>query len=149
MFFGRQKELEEIYLIKRSNFTVEGDGMPLNRLQGENLLSSPYDSFGNEMLSEIAEIIKEKKVCAEVQESRALEAAYSLVETLKNQLAPFHFLTNPTSPWEEKSIAVKLAQKQQKQKRNKHWKKRKRKQVSELLRKVGCIRLLDYAVVIF
>lgn len=137
--FGRQKELEEIYLIKRSNYTIEGDGIPFNRLQGQNLLSSPYNSFGNEMLSEIAEIIKEKKVCVEVQESCALDAAYSLVATLKSQLAPFNFLTNPTSQWEEKSMAVKLAQKQQKQKRNKHWKKRKRKQASELLRKVGCI----------
>lgn len=139
MFFGRQKELEEIYLIKRSNDTVEGDGMPFNRLRVQNLLSSSDDSFGNEMLSEIAEIIKEKKACAEVQESRALEAAYSLVATLKSQLAPFNFVTNPTSQWEEKSMGVKLAQKQQKQKRNKHWKKRKRKQVAELRRKVACI----------
>lgn len=139
MLFGRQKELEGIYLIKRSNYTVEGDEIPFNGLQGQNLLSSSYDSFGNEMLSEIAEIIKEKKVCAEVQESRALEAAYSLVATLKSQLAPFNFLSNSTSQWEEKSMAVKLAQKQQKLKRNKHWKKRKRKQVAELLRKVACI----------
>lgn len=113
--------------------------MPFNRLQGHNLLSSPYDSFGNEMLSEMAEIMKVKKVSAEVQESRALEAAYSLVATLKSQLAPFNSLTNPTIQWEEKSMAVKLAQKQQKQKRNKHWKKRKRKRVAELLRKVACI----------
>lgn len=139
MFFGRQKELEEIYLIKRSNDNVEGDGMPFNRLQVQNLLSSSDGSFGNEVLSEIAKIIKEKKAYAEVQESRALEAAYSLVATLKSQLAPFNFVTNPTSQWEEKSMGVKLAQKQQKQKRNKHWKKRKRKQVAELRRKVACI----------
>lgn len=128
-----QKELEEIFLIKKSNYTVEGDGMPFDHLQGENMLSSPFDSFGNEMFFEIAKIIKEKKVCPELQESLALEAANSLVATLKSQLAPFTAITCQASPWEEKSMAVKLAQKQQKYKRNKRWKKRKRKQVAGLL----------------
>lgn len=123
--------------------------MPFNHLQGQNLLSSPHDSLGNEMLSEVAEVIQGKKVCLEVQESLALEAANSLVATLKSQLAPFDAIIGQTSQWEEKSMAVKLAQKQQKYKRNKHWKKRKRKQVAELLRKVACIRILDYAVVLF
>ncbi|KAI0491877.1 hypothetical protein KFK09_026138 [Dendrobium nobile] len=128
-----QKELEGIYLIKRSNYTVEGDGMPSNHLQGQKLLSSPSDSFGNEMLYNITEIIKEKKVCPEVQESLSLEAANSLVATVKSQLSPFNAITSQTSQWEEKSMAVKLVQKLQKYKRNKHWKKRKRKQVAELL----------------
>lgn len=130
-----QKELEQIYLIKRSNYSVESDGMPFHHLQGQNLLSSPHDSFGNEMLSEVAEIIKEKKAYLEVQESLALEAANSLVATLKSQLAPFNVIFDQTSQWEVKSMAVKLAQKQQKYKRNKQWQKRKRKQVTELLRK--------------
>ncbi|XP_028552977.1 U11/U12 small nuclear ribonucleoprotein 59 kDa protein-like [Dendrobium catenatum] len=128
-----QKELEGIYLIKRSNYTVEVDGMPSNYLQGQKLLSSPSDSFGNEMLYNITEIIKEKKVCPEVQESLSLEAANSLVATVKSQLSPFNAITSQTSQWEEKSMAVKLVQKLQKYKRNKHWKKRKRKQVAELL----------------
>ncbi|XP_028547617.1 U11/U12 small nuclear ribonucleoprotein 59 kDa protein-like, partial [Dendrobium catenatum] len=128
-----QKELEGIYLIKRSNYTVEGDGMPSNHLQGQKLLSPPSDSFGNEMLYNITEIIKEKKVYPEVQESLSLEAANSLVATVKSQLSPFNAITSQTSQWEEKSLAVKLVQKLQKYKRNKHWKKRKRKQVAELL----------------
>ncbi|XP_020574935.1 U11/U12 small nuclear ribonucleoprotein 59 kDa protein, partial [Phalaenopsis equestris] len=130
-----QKELEGIYLIKRSNCTGEADGFPFNQLKGKNLLSSPFDSFGNEMFSELAEIITEKKICPEVQESLALEAANSLMATLKSQLAPFNAISSETSQWEDKSMAIWLAQKQQKYKRNKHWKKRKRKQVAELLRK--------------
>lgn len=130
-----QKELEGIYLIKRSNYTAERDVCSSNHLQGQNLLSSSYDSSRNEMSSKIAEIIKEKKVRLEVQESLSLKAANSLISILKSQLTPFNAITNQPSHWEEKSMAVKFAQKQQKYKRNKQWKKRKRKQVSELLKK--------------
>ncbi|KAK8935492.1 hypothetical protein KSP39_PZI013573 [Platanthera zijinensis] len=130
-----KKELEGIYLIKRSNYTAEGDVCSSNHLEGQNLLSSSYDSSMNEMFSKIAQIIKEKKVHPEVQESLSLEAANSLISILKSQLAPFNAITNHPSHWEEKSMAVKFAQNQQKYKRNKHWKKRKRKQVSQLLKK--------------
>lgn len=85
---------------------------------------------------QISEILKEKRLSVDAQKALSLEAAHSLISALRNQLVPFSAITSETGPWEQRSMAVKLAQKMQKAKRNKRWKKKKRKHVAELLRKV-------------
>ncbi|ESQ38415.1 hypothetical protein EUTSA_v10028732mg [Eutrema salsugineum] len=66
------------------------------------------------------------------QETLSVEAANSLMPTLRTQLEPFSFVVNENCPWEEKSAAVRLTCKMKKSKRNKLWKKRKRRRVAEL-----------------
>ncbi|KAM0944453.1 putative programmed cell death protein [Dioscorea sansibarensis] len=111
------KELEEVHQMRslRGN-DAEGDVM-----QGMHL--------------QIFETIRAKGISLDIQESLSLEAAKSLFFSLKNQLLPFSSIASGLAPWEERSAAVKLAQKLQKHKRNKHWKKKKRKRVAEMLRK--------------
>ncbi|KAG7570661.1 Programmed cell death protein 7 [Arabidopsis thaliana x Arabidopsis arenosa] len=66
------------------------------------------------------------------QEMLSVEAANSLMSTLRAQLEPFRFVVDENSPWEEKSAAVRLTCKMKKSKRNKLWKKRKRRCVAEM-----------------
>lgn len=70
------------------------------------------------------------------QESFSVEAANLLILKLRSQLEPFKMITDEAIPWEEKSAAIKLANKTRKSKRNKRWRKRKRKCVAEKLAKV-------------
>ncbi|CAL5339956.1 unnamed protein product [Camellia sinensis] len=69
------------------------------------------------------------------QESCPLQAANAIISKLGAQLKPFGVATNETSPWEEKSAAVRLANKMQKSKQNKNWRKRKRRRIAEMLAK--------------
>ncbi|KAG0454674.1 hypothetical protein HPP92_023966 [Vanilla planifolia] len=126
-----QKELEEIYLLKISNHGSDGDVLSSSYLQGLKLISSS-SKCGKEVPSEMVDVIKGRKVSADVQELLSLEAANSLIVTLKSQLALFNAITSQTSHWKEKSDAVSLAQKLQKYKRNKRWKKKRRKEVAQL-----------------
>ncbi|KAJ0989284.1 hypothetical protein J5N97_007640 [Dioscorea zingiberensis] len=112
-----EKELEGVHLMRSlSGNDPEGDVM-----QGMHL--------------QLFETIKAKRIGLDIQESLSLEAAKSLFFSLKNQLLPFSVVAGGVAPWEERSAAVKLTQKLQKYKRNKQWKKKKRKRVSEMLRK--------------
>lgn len=72
----------------------------------------------------------------EEQEILAVEAANSLMSTLRAKLEPFRFVVDENSPWEEKSAAVRLTCRMKKSKRNKLWKKRKRRCVAEMRAKV-------------
>ena len=89
----------------------------------------------------------------EPQESCSVEAANALMSKLRFQLEPFRVIADETSPWEEKSAAVRLANKMHKSKRNQRWRKKKRKQVAERLAKVlidgvlvmGCGSALSYS----
>nr|GMD44238.1 U11/U12 small nuclear ribonucleoprotein 59 kDa protein isoform X1 [Ipomoea batatas] len=67
------------------------------------------------------------------QELLSLEAANALISTLRAQLEPFRIVADESSPWEEKSAALRLSNKLDKYKRNKLWRKRKRKRVAEKL----------------
>lgn len=101
---------------------------------------SGNDAEGDEMQGmhlQIFETIKAKRISLDIQESLSLNAAKSLFFSLKNQLLPFSSIASGLASWEERSATVKLAQKFQKYKRNKHWKKKKRKRVAEMLRKVS------------
>ncbi|OVA16929.1 hypothetical protein BVC80_737g2 [Macleaya cordata] len=114
-----QKELEAILLSKETNkYAEETDKATLDA-----------------SALRLSDVIKEKRINLELQERVSLEAANSLLSTLKNQLEPFKVLNSQTSPWEEKSAAVRLSNKIQKYKRNKRWRKRKRKHIAEMLAK--------------
>lgn len=79
--------------------------------------------------------LEDNQVNLAFQESLSLEAANSLISKLRLKLEPFRVVTDETSPWEEKSAAVRLANKVHKSKRNKRWRKRKRKHIAEILAK--------------
>jgi len=91
--------------------------------------------------------IEDRGVSVESLESFAVEAANSLMSKLRAQLEPFRYVADETSPWEEKSAVARLANKVNKSKRNKLWRKKKRKRVAELIAKVvllwfGFVRFL-------
>lgn len=108
-----EKELE--LLIRRKN--EKGDG-------------EKDDSF-----SMLSEFMEKNKVDLESLERLALEAANALTSKLRAQLEPFRLVVDEKTPWEEKSALKRLADKIQKYKRNKLWRKRKRKRVAEKLAK--------------
>ncbi|XP_020270928.1 U11/U12 small nuclear ribonucleoprotein 59 kDa protein [Asparagus officinalis] len=128
---GRRKELEEINLIRQSNEN--------NASVRDSFCDNPSEknssSSANDLPLQVPHMLKESRIGLDTQESLSLEAARSLVSSLRDQLVPFRAVTSETSSWEEKSLAARLAQKLQKAKRNKRWKKKKRKRVAELLRK--------------
>ncbi|KAJ4892418.1 U11/U12 small nuclear ribonucleoprotein 59 kDa protein [Raphanus sativus] len=72
------------------------------------------------------------KIDMEEQEKLSVEAANSLMYTLRAQLEPFRFVVDENSPWEERSAAARLACRMKKSKRNKLWKKNKRRCVAEM-----------------
>lgn len=77
------------------------------------------------------------------QETLSVEAAHSLMSTLRALLEPFRFVIDENSPWEEKSAAVRLTCKMKKSKRNKLWKKKKRRCVAEMRAKVDLYALFS------
>ncbi|XP_059458133.1 U11/U12 small nuclear ribonucleoprotein 59 kDa protein-like isoform X2 [Corylus avellana] len=79
--------------------------------------------------------LEDKGVSMESQESRTVEAANILMAKLRAQLEPFRVITDERSPWEEKSAAVRLADKIRKHKQNKLRRKRKRKRIAEMCAK--------------
>lgn len=97
-------------------------------------------------LSGFVKCLEDRGVGIESQESLAVEAANSLMSRLRAQLEPFRYVADEASPWEEKSAVARLANKVNKSKRNKLWRKKKRKRVVEMLAKVVlfwfcCVRL--------
>ncbi|XP_010907430.1 U11/U12 small nuclear ribonucleoprotein 59 kDa protein [Elaeis guineensis] len=140
-----QKELEEIDCIRssRQDNADRDDFLSYDHLLGRKILQSSNDTIAgdtfqhveNDILLQCSETVKAKRISLNAQESLAMEAACSIFSTLKKQLIPFCVITNQASLWEERSVAVKLAQKLQKSRRNKCWKKRKRKRVAELINK--------------
>ncbi|KAJ0111978.1 hypothetical protein Patl1_00521 [Pistacia atlantica] len=77
--------------------------------------------------------LEDARTSLEFQEKVSLEAANSLMAKLRAQLEPFRFVSDETTSWEEKSLAVRLVNKAHKSKRNKTWRKRKRKRIAERL----------------
>ncbi|XP_058070777.1 U11/U12 small nuclear ribonucleoprotein 59 kDa protein isoform X2 [Magnolia sinica] len=135
-----QEELDALLLIKGYDGFIEEEDDTSPSCSLENTLVSSGDVLQSSrkdhaLLRRFFKVIKAKRMDVNVQESLSLEAVNSLLSTLTSQLAPFNFITSQTSSWEERSLAIKLGNKLQKSKRNKHWKKRKRKRVAELLQK--------------
>ncbi|KAH7848469.1 hypothetical protein Vadar_003108 [Vaccinium darrowii] len=71
----------------------------------------------------------------ESQMSLSLQSANAVMSKFGAQLKPFGVVADETTPWEEKSVAVRFANKRQKSQRNKHWRKRKRKRIAEMFAK--------------
>ncbi|CAL9130085.1 unnamed protein product [Musa textilis] len=134
-------ELEEILRVRRSRgHNSEGVSLSLDCPSPRELSPSLNDSiatgvsrcFGDESILQFLKLIEAKRISLDVQESLSMEAANTLLSTLKYQLVPLNGITSQAIPWEEKSVAIKFANKLQKSKRNKLSKKRKRKHVAEL-----------------
>ncbi|THG22634.1 hypothetical protein TEA_028355 [Camellia sinensis var. sinensis] len=114
-----KKELEGLIRIKDS----KGSAVDVDTGSTEtSLLSLPR-------------FLDDNKIDLLSRESCPLQAANAIISKLGAQLKPFGVVTNETSPWEEKSAAVRLANKMQKSKRNKNWRKRKRRRIAEMLAK--------------
>lgn len=108
----------------------------LIELKERGISDAVENGSDNALVSELAKFLVENKIDFATQESRSLEAVNELISKLRAEVAPFKALTDDTSQWEEKSAAVRLANKIQKHKRNKLWRKRKRKRKAEMLAKV-------------
>lgn len=89
----------------------------------------------NSSVSEFSDFLEKNRIDLATQELRSLEGANALLSKLSAEVEPFRVLTDDTRQWEEKSVAVRFANKIQKHKRNKLWRKRKRKRVAEMVAK--------------
>ncbi|KAK7341558.1 hypothetical protein VNO80_24492 [Phaseolus coccineus] len=114
-----QKELETLMVVKDGKGSLEGVKLATNE----------------PCLSGFLKCIEDRGVSVESLESFAVEAANSLMSKLRAQLEPFRYVADETSPWEEKSAVARLANKVNKSKRNKLWRKKKRKRVAEMIAK--------------
>ncbi|KAL4560602.1 hypothetical protein LXL04_032755 [Taraxacum kok-saghyz] len=102
---------------------------------GKNHIEETEEKPNETSMEKFSNFIKNNKISIETQEKISLEAANSLIAKLKNDLQPFKVITGDKTPWEEKSAAVKLANKLKKHKINKLWRKRKRQHIGEMLSK--------------
>ncbi|XP_020526991.1 U11/U12 small nuclear ribonucleoprotein 59 kDa protein isoform X1 [Amborella trichopoda] len=84
------------------------------------------------LLHKFLGLIERKGVDLDTQVGLSLESANSLFLNLETQLVRFSAITEETSSWEQRSAAIKLANKIQKSKRNRRWRKNKRKHVAEM-----------------
>ena len=100
---------------------------------GKDSMETVEGESGVECLRRYVESVK---IDLEEQEKLSVEAANSLMSTLRAQLEPFRFVVDENSPWEEKSAAVRLSCRMKKSKRNKLWKKKKRRCLAEMRAKV-------------
>lgn len=114
-----QKELEMLMMVKDGKVSLE------DAKHGSN----------EPCLSGFLKCLEDGRVSVESQESLAVEAANSLMSRLRAQLEPFRYVADEASPWEEKSAVARLANKVNKSKRNKLWRKKKRKHVAEMIAK--------------
>ncbi|KAK9104927.1 hypothetical protein Scep_021771 [Stephania cephalantha] len=129
----RLRDLQDTIVIAKA---LQDELQVVLHSKGGNEHSEGISNASSDCSSEwLSESIKEKKISLEIQEQVSLEAANSLILRLRNQLKPFDILMNQASSWEEKSAAVKLANKIQKYKRNKRWWKKKKMRVAEMLAK--------------
>ncbi|GAA0156482.1 hypothetical protein LIER_38278 [Lithospermum erythrorhizon] len=115
-----QDELEMIAKMRERNESTEG----------------MVENGGSDVsIDEFSRFLEDNRIDLEYQERLALEAANELISKLKVQVEPFRVVTDEATPWEEKSAAVRLANRVQKYKRNKLWRKKKRKRIAEKLAK--------------
>ncbi|CAK9134359.1 unnamed protein product [Ilex paraguariensis] len=114
-----QKELEVLIIMKDGKGSIEG----------------VENGCSDTLIHRFSKFIVDNRINVASQESESLEAANALISKLGVQLEPFRVVTDDTSRWEEKSAAVRLANKMQKRKRNKLWRRRRRKHIAEQLAK--------------
>ncbi|XP_076924678.1 U11/U12 small nuclear ribonucleoprotein 59 kDa protein-like [Bidens hawaiensis] len=105
-------------------------------MKGTEQHSEGTDDRANEAAVEMFfKFLEKNKISLDTQQQITQEAANGLIMKLRNELEPFRVITDDKTPWEEKSAAVRLSNKIQKNKRNKLWRKRKRQRVGEMLAK--------------
>ncbi|KAL6569571.1 hypothetical protein OROMI_014085 [Orobanche minor] len=75
--------------------------------------------------------MKDNQIELEFQESMSLDTANAIMSKLRFQLEPFRVVTDGNTQWEEKSAVKRLADKMEKYKRNKLWRRRKRRRIAE------------------
>ncbi|KAG8391889.1 hypothetical protein BUALT_Bualt01G0233800 [Buddleja alternifolia] len=114
-----QKELEILILMKEREGTSEGEDK----------------GHGDMSMDKFSKFMKNNRLEVEFQESMSLNAANAIMAKLRFQLEPFRVVTDEKSPWEEKSAFKRLADKVEKHKRNKCWRKKKRRRIAENLAK--------------
>lgn len=105
----------------------EGDGIT----EGEDL------GRGDMSMSRFSKFMKDNGIGVEFQESMSLSTANAVMSKLRFLLEPFRVVADENSPWEEKSAVKRLADKMEKYKRNRLWRKRKRRRSAENLAKVS------------
>ena len=91
---------------------------------------------GNISMTRFSKFMKDNCIGVEFQEMMTLSAVNAVMSKLRFLLEPFRVVAYENSPWEEKSAVKRLADKMEKYKRNKLWRKRKRRRVAEKLAKV-------------
>ncbi|KAK6918306.1 Programmed cell death protein 7, partial [Dillenia turbinata] len=99
---------------------------------------SPEDvkmGLDSDAMCRVLKVLEDNRIDLILRELASLEAADAIMSRLRTLVEPFRVATDKASPWEEKSAAVRLANKIQKYKRNKLWRKRKRKHEAEMLSK--------------
>lgn len=101
----------------------------LSRLKESDGISEGEDG-------ELSKFMKDNGVEIESQETMSLSSANAVMSKLRFLLEPFRVVADENSPWEEKSALKRLADKKEKYKRNKLWRKRKRRRLAENLAKV-------------
>lgn len=142
-WIGRINELEEIAQARNSvDASTQGPDSSSAKL------SSEPDGSSADRPRHFVELARAMKISQDTHESLATDAANYLCSQIQNLLAPIYPAVNQRGPWEERSAMIRLAQKLQKSKRNKRWRKRERKHVAELFQKVrSSIRFSVYIVI--
>lgn len=92
-----------------------------------------YLDTHNESVDAFLQFLCINRIDLKSHELISLEAANALISKLRAHLEPFRIAADEASPWEEKSVAIRLGNRLQKYKRNKLWRKKKRKRVAEKL----------------
>ncbi|KAL6575683.1 hypothetical protein OROHE_001060, partial [Orobanche hederae] len=110
-----QKELEMLSQMKERERTTKDEG------KGGSYMS--MDRF--------TMFMKDNQIELEFQESMSLDTANAIMSKLRFQLEPFRVVTDGNTQWEEKSAVKRLADKMEKYKRNKLWRRRKRRRIAE------------------
>ncbi|THG21942.1 hypothetical protein TEA_008432 [Camellia sinensis var. sinensis] len=111
-----EKELEGLIRIKDIKGSMEGID----------------DGSAENLVLRLSRFLDDHKIDLVSQESLSLQVTNAIMSKLGAQLEPLRVVADETSRWEEKSAAVRLANKMQKSKRNKQWRKRKRKNIAEM-----------------
>ncbi|KAL8475936.1 hypothetical protein ACS0TY_028551 [Phlomoides rotata] len=113
-----EKELEMLIRTKEGEGTTEGEDKGQ-----DNMMMDRFSKFMGNWNGD------------EFQESISLNASNATLSKLRYLLEPFKVVTDENTPWEEKSAVKRLADKKEKYKRNKIWRKRKRRRIAENLAK--------------
>ncbi|KAL7121466.1 hypothetical protein ACP275_02G183600 [Erythranthe tilingii] len=113
-----QKELEMLTRMKETERTTEG-----------------HIGDADISIDRFSKFMKENKIELDFQESLSLNAANAVMSKLRYQLEPYRVVMDENSPWEEKSAVKRLADKMEKYKRNKLWRRRKRRRIAQNLAK--------------